>query len=92
MNTRHLMLIAGLGLALAACNKPVDTPRPEFGEAVRNNMALQIINPEPPESMELPPSDGVRRALMMERYQSDEVEALDQTTTSGIQVAPAAGQ
>jgi type IV pilus biogenesis protein CpaD/CtpE len=87
MNTRHLMLLAGLGLV--ACTKPVDTPRPEFGEAVRNNMAMQIINPEPPESMELPPSDGVRRAVMMDRYQRDEVEPLDPTTTSGIQVAPA---
>ena len=39
MNTRHLMLLAGLGLV--ACTKPVDTPRPEFGEAVRNNNDLQ---------------------------------------------------
>lgn len=90
MNTRHLVLLAGLGLA--ACTEPVDTPRPEFGEAVRNNMAMQIINPEPPASMELPPSDGVRRALMMERYQRDKVEPLDPTTTSGIQVAPATAQ
>jgi hypothetical protein len=72
MNKRHLMLFVGLGLA--ACTKPVDTPRPEFGEAVRNNMAMQIINPEPPESMALPPSDGVRRSEMIGRYQRDEVE------------------
>lgn len=82
MNTRHLILLAGFGLV--ACNTPVDTPRPEFGEAVRANMAMQIINPEPPESMELPPSDGVRTSLMVKRYQRGEVEPLILEATSGI--------
>jgi type IV pilus biogenesis protein CpaD/CtpE len=72
MSKQHLILVLGLGLA--ACSTPADQPRPEFGEAVRANMALQIVNPEPPESMELPPSDGVRRSLMVRRYQTDEVE------------------
>jgi hypothetical protein len=47
-------------------------------------MALQIINPEPPESMDLPPSDGVRRSLMIGRYQVDEVEPPRETTSSTI--------
>jgi hypothetical protein len=38
--------------------------------------------------MALPPSDGVRRALMIQRYQADEVEtpALPTTTTLGIEI------
>jgi type IV pilus biogenesis protein CpaD/CtpE len=76
------------GLVLAACSTPANTPRPEFGQAVRNNMATHIIDPNPPESMELPPSDGVRRSLMIERYQADKVETppLPVTTTLGIEI------
>ncbi|MGH6904310.1 MAG: hypothetical protein ACREIR_16380 [Geminicoccaceae bacterium] len=86
MNIRPTVLVAGL--VLAACTTPANTPRPEFGHAVRNNMAAQIIDPQPPESMELPPSDGVRRSLMIERYQADEVESppLPVTTTLGLEV------
>ena len=38
--------------------------------------------------MDLPPSDGVRRALMIERYQADEVETppLPVTTTLGVEI------
>jgi type IV pilus biogenesis protein CpaD/CtpE len=86
MNVRPTVLVAGL--VLAACSAPANTPRPEFGQAVRNNMAAHIIDPQPPESMELPPSDGVRRSLMIERYQADEVESppLPVTTTLGIEI------
>jgi type IV pilus biogenesis protein CpaD/CtpE len=86
MNIRPTILVAGL--ALAACTTPANTPRPEFGHAVRNNMAAQIIDPNPPADMALPPSDGVRRALMIQRYQADEVEtpALPTTTTLGIEM------
>jgi type IV pilus biogenesis protein CpaD/CtpE len=86
MNLRPTILVAGL--VLAACNTPANTPRPEFGQAVRNNMAAQIIDPNPPADMALPPSDGVRRALMMQRYQADEVETppLPVTSTLGLEV------
>lgn len=86
MNIRPIVLLAGL--ALAACSTPADTPRPEFGQAVRNNIAAHIIDPEPPESMELPPADGVRRSLMIERYQTDKVEKpkVPAVTTIGIEV------
>jgi len=88
MSIRSIVLVAGL--VLAACTTPANTPRPEFGQAVRNNMAAQIIDPNPPADMALPPSDGVRRSLMIERYQADEVESppLPVTTTLGIEVTP----
>ena len=87
MNIRPTILVAGL--VLAACSTPANTPRPEFGHAVRNNMAAHIIDPHPPETMELPPSDGVRRSLMIQRYQVDEVEtpAMPTTSTLGIEIA-----
>ena len=84
MKIQATVLLAGL--AVAACNTPADTPRPEFGEAVYNNMAAHIIDPQPPESMELPPADGVRRSLMIGRYQADEVETPREPTTSTLQL------
>jgi hypothetical protein len=38
--------------------------------------------------MALPPSDGVRSSLMIQRYQADEVESplLPLTTTLGVEV------
>ena len=84
MKIQATVLLAGL--ALGACTTPADTPLPEFGEAVHNNMAAHIIDPRPPETMELPPSDGVRRSLMITRYQLDEVEEPREPTTSTIQI------
>lgn len=84
MKTRTLILLAGV--ALAGCNTPADEPRPEFGNAVRSNMAAHIIDPMPPESMELPPADGVRRSLMTGRYQVDKVETPREPTTSTLAI------
>ena len=84
MKTQALILLAGF--TLAGCNTPADLPRPEFGEAVRSNMAAHIIDPTPPESMELPPADGVRRSLMAQRYQVDKVETPREPTTSTLAI------
>ena len=84
MNSKTLILLAGL--ALAGCNTPADEPLPEFGNAVRSNMATHIIDPTPPASMELPPADGVRRSLMTQRYQVDKVETPREPTTSTLAI------
>ena len=84
MKIHATILLAGL--AVAACNTPADAPPPEFGEAVYNNMAAHIIDPQPPESMDLPPADGVRRSLMITRYQLDKVEEPREPTTSTIRI------
>jgi type IV pilus biogenesis protein CpaD/CtpE len=84
MKIQATVLLAGL--AVAACSMPADTPPPEFGESVYSNMAAHIIDPQPPASMELPPADGVRRSLMISRYQLDKVETPREPTTSTIQI------
>ncbi len=68
-----LYLLGGLAL-LAAC-QPVDTPTEGFGDAVRQNMAAQIINPEPRESALGRPEefDGDRAAAAMQRYREGKV-------------------
>ena len=49
-------------------------------------MAAHIIEPQPPESIDLPPADGVRRSLMISRYQYDKVETPREPTTSTIRI------
>jgi type IV pilus biogenesis protein CpaD/CtpE len=58
------------------------------GEAVRNNMAAQIVDPTP--SIEPPgPMDAERALLGLERYRTDTVEALgDVSTAPSVVVAP----
>lgn len=59
--------------ALTAC-QPADAPLSrDFGNAVRQNMAVHIINPDPayPPGA-LPVSSGRRTGLAVERYQTGE--------------------
>lgn len=84
---RTLPLLALLGLA--ACDKykePIAFA--PHGDAVRNNMAAMIIDPTP--SIEDPgPLDGERALLAMERYRTDQVEALGNVSTApAVVVAP----
>jgi type IV pilus biogenesis protein CpaD/CtpE len=59
-------------LLLASCNSDEPSSAETFGEAVRHNMAAQIIDPDPAD-LTLPPGDGERTALMSRRYQTDKV-------------------
>lgn len=45
-------------LALAACADNAAPLSPDFGEAVRNNMAVHIINPAPDYGTEVPATSG----------------------------------
>jgi type IV pilus biogenesis protein CpaD/CtpE len=58
------------------------------GAAVRANMAAQIVDPTP--SIEPPgPMDAERALLGLDRYRTDEVEALgDVSTAPTVVVAP----
>jgi hypothetical protein len=46
---------------------------PSFGNAIAQNKAVMIINPEP-NTTPMPPYDGTRDLLAIERYESDSVE------------------
>lgn len=82
------LLLVGI-LAVAACERykePIAFA--PHGAAVRANMAAQIINPTP--STAPPgPMDAERALLALERYRTDEVEALGNVATAPtIVVAP----
>lgn len=74
--------LAGI-LLLAGCQQAVPSTAETFGDAVRQNMALHIVDPTPAD-LEHGPYDGRRRALAIERYQTDTVEEPEDVTASEV--------
>jgi hypothetical protein len=73
------------GLLLAGCAEYGPAGDPGFGAAVRHNMALHIINPEP-DDLSLPPADGYRQGGAIGRYKTDTVEPPVETFTVDIDI------
>jgi hypothetical protein len=69
-------IVAAVGvLALSACDtQPKKVLSPDFGNSVRHNMAVQIINPdagdEQPEATDL---SGPRAKGAMDRYEKGQI-------------------
>ena len=86
-----LITTAGMVLLVAGCAERHAEPIAfaPHGAAVRNNLAAQIVDPTP--SLEAPgPMDADRALLALERYRTDEIEALGNVSTSPtVVVAPA---
>lgn len=89
--SKTLLLTIGLAATVAAC-APTDRPGPGFGTAVRNNMAAQIINPEPPPDLPTPEMGGVRANNALTRYDTNKVYKPQTLSTTEITTGlPAAG-
>lgn len=81
MRSRMLMISAGAALVSACETTPVD---PGFGEAVRYDMAIQTINPDPvyPPGSAQPGSLGTVGAAAAERYRKGTVKAVEKVGTT----------
>jgi type IV pilus biogenesis protein CpaD/CtpE len=67
---KHLILLTSLGLF--ACADPHQPLSPDFGNAVKANIAAQVVNPQP--AMTGPNmSDGQRIGNAMDRYRTNKV-------------------
>ena len=90
---RKLPLLLLPTFLLGACatdpNPFAPTTAETFGEAVRHNMAVQIIDPEP-EDLALPPADGDRTLLMTGRYKTDKVKKPEETAIGPMSSGPTA--
>lgn len=80
MFSRRMLITAVLCAGLGACNTVNKTSAdidPGFGEAVKYDAALQIINPAPvyAEGGALPGDNGDRGAQTVKRYRTDQVNA-----------------
>ena len=89
MSSRLLAGIAALGL-LAGCNTvnpQTESVDPGFGEALKYDMAIQVIDPDPVyhEDGAQPGDSGAKGAEAVKRYRTDAVKDVQQiqTTTSG---------
>lgn len=83
MKTRSLVVLAAFSMTVACA--PVDEPTPGFGNAVRQNIAAQVVNPDP-RSDDLPPPelDGERTRTSVDRYRADKVKAPVPLGTSSV--------
>jgi type IV pilus biogenesis protein CpaD/CtpE len=76
----------GMVLVVSGCNTPPTFGEPEetFGAAVRHNIAVQTVNPDPQNKLAPPAHDAARAAGSMERYRTDKVKKPVEIRTSGV--------
>ena len=88
------LLIAPLALAfLAGCNTlhpQTGSTDPAFGEALKYDMAVQTIDPDPVYSPEgaQPGDHGEKGAKAVDRYRKDAVKDIERVETTGGEGGP----
>lgn len=86
MNTDRLRWLALAALPLlAACEHDfMGSARPAstFGEANRQTMMAQVVDPEPQYDTLVPPSSGEHAGQAGERYRTDKVKKPDRVTST----------
>jgi hypothetical protein len=82
MRSKAILVSTGVALLAAAGCAPVD---PGFGEAVRYDMAVQTINPDPvyPEGGAKPGDNGEKAQKATERYRKGTTKALKIQSAGG---------
>lgn len=71
MTGAKIWIILFTGLGLSAC-ETISSER-NFGNSVQQNMAVQIINPDPPVDQSVTPTSGEKIALGLKNYQEGKV-------------------
>ena len=71
MSVTRILLLSAMAASLAGCVDSHPTLSPDFGVAMRQDMAAQIADPDAHYGKT--DSDGARAALAQERYRADKV-------------------
>jgi type IV pilus biogenesis protein CpaD/CtpE len=84
-----LAAMTGVGLLLSGCADVAAMDRDyrdaeNFGHAVREDLAAQIVNPDPTWKGPPPPYSGARTALAQTAYRSDTVKQPTSLATSTV--------
>ncbi len=84
--TRIIVAVVIGFVVLTACeSEPRMTLSPDFGNSVRHNMAVHIINPPSlGKATTAVPMDGVRALGAIDRYQKHEVIEPEKITTTEV--------
>ena len=78
-------VVVGLAVLTACETEPRMTLSPDFGNSVRHNMAVHIINPPSlGKATTAVPMDGVRAFGAIDRYQKHEVIEPEEVKTTDI--------
>ena len=80
MRFKSMLILAGAALAAAGCT-PVD---PGFGEAVRYDLAVQTVDPDPqyPADAHQPGDHGEKAQKATERYRKGATKPVQQQSSS----------
>lgn len=78
MNIEQLLLAFGLGVLLTGCT-PTDAT---FGNAVRQTMAAQVVNPDPQYENPIPTTEAAKAGAAVDRYRTDKVKKPDTIRTT----------
>src|SRR5258708_4629412 len=82
--TGRAALVITVGMALSACTQSSLRMNPDFGNAVHQDIAAQIADPDARyEGVIAPGSDGARVELAQKRYQANQVIPPSAVTASG---------
>jgi hypothetical protein len=78
----ELWLAAAMALILSGCNQPPWPPVATLGNAVKHDMAVHVINPDPHWGPAPPALDGQRAGLLMRRYTGQAVIKPEEVITT----------
>ncbi|MGR8950360.1 MAG: hypothetical protein ACU84Q_20135 [Gammaproteobacteria bacterium] len=87
-NTSSFGIVVVAGLILTGCQSPIQPlgkMNASFGNSVRQNMAVQIVNPEASKDItEAPMLDGNKAESAITKYHSDTVKQVEKIKTSDV--------
>lgn len=79
----NLLAAAALVLLAGCAQAPLEMGQPStFGEATKQTLAAQVIDPVPTYDTAVPESSGNTTAKAIERYRTDKVKRPDKVRTS----------
>ncbi len=78
MNTDYIVLAIIAAVLLVGCT-PTDAT---FGNAVRQTMAAQVVNPDPQYDNPVPTTEAAKAGAAVDRYRNDKVKQPDTIRTT----------
>ncbi len=82
MKTQNALFLLGSLLLLTGCSSQAGEAPASFGQAVNQNIAVQIVNPDAGETNAVPVYNGARAALAQKNYETGKTTTAVAPSTS----------